>query len=171
LLHFFSFLAQQQLTYQEFTPSHAWLLLEYLRTLPSRKPAQRFGLVLSTTNTDGTSTTSLSSATINRAFAAVSSFYDYLILSGEFTPRENPVQQVDDPALARVPERHRPFMGRASRQRPIRRGVKVKTVRRLPRPMDDEHLDKLLASLRLKRDKAMLLLMLHGGLRPGDYMG
>ena len=170
LVHFFSFLNQQQLTYQEFTPSHALLFLEHLKTLPCRKPAQRFGLVLSTTTMDGTSTTSLSPATINRTFAAVSSFYDSLILSGEFTPRENPIQQVDDPALARVPQRHRPFMGRASRQRPIRRGVKVKTVRRLPRPMDDEHLDKLLASLRLKRDKAMLLLMLHGGLRPGEVL-
>jgi integrase len=170
LLHFFSFLAQQQLPYQEFTPSHAWLLLEYLRTLPSRKPAQRFGLVLSTTNTDGTSTTSLSPATINRTFAAVSSFYEYLILSGEFSQRENPIQQVDDPALARVSERHRPFMGRASRQRPIRRSVHVKTVQRVPRPMDDEQIDKLLASLRLKRDRAMLLLMLHGGLRPGEVL-
>jgi integrase len=36
--------------------------------------------------------------------------------------------------------------------------------------MDDEQTDRLLASLRLKRDKAMLLLMLHGGLRPGEVL-
>ncbi len=172
LLHFMLFLKEQQLTYQEFTPPHAFQFLEYLSTIPSRKQARRLGLVLSTTTTGGTSATRLSPATINRTFAAVSSFYEYLILSGAFTGRENPLQQqVDDQALARVAERHRPFMGRASRQRPIRRSVHVKTVRRVPRPMDDEQIGKLLTSLSLKRDKAMLLLMLHGGLRPGDYIG
>ncbi len=170
LLHFMVFLNERQLTYQEFTPPHALQFLEYLSTIPSRKQAQRLSLVLSTTTHEGTSTTRLSPATINRTFAAVSSFYEYLILSGEFMQRENPIQQVDDPALARVSERHRPFMGRASRQRPIRRSVHVKTVQRVPRPMDDEQIDKLLTSLRLKRDRAMLLLMLHGGLRPGEVL-
>ena len=167
LLHFMTFLEEQQLTYLDFSPRHTFLFLEYLSMLPSRKRAQRLSLVLSTTTDGGTSATRLSPATLNRTFAAVSSFYEYLILSGAFVQRENPIQQVDDPALARVAERHRPFMGRASHQRPIRRSVHVKTVRRVPRPMDDEQIGKLLASLRLKRDKAMLLLMLHGGLRPG----
>src|SRR5713226_4503287 len=170
LLHFMTFLKEQQLTYLDFSPRHAFLFLEYLSMLPSRKIAQLLSLVLSTTTDEGTSATRLSPATINRTFAAVSSFYEYLLLSGEFTSRENPIQQVDDPALARVSERHRPFMGRASRQRPIRRSVHVKTVRRVPRPMDDEQTDKLLASLSLKRDKVMLLLMLHGGLRPGEVL-
>lgn len=170
LLHFMTFLKEQQLTYLDFAPRHAFLLLEYLSMHPSRKQAQRLSLVLSTTTDDGASATRLSPATINRTFAAVSSFYEYLMLSGEFTSRENPIQQVHDPALARVAERHRPFMGRASRQRPIRRSIHVKTARRIPRPMDDEQIGKLLASLRLKRDKAMLLLMLHGGLRPGEVL-
>ncbi len=170
LLHFMFFLKKHQLTYQEFTPPHALQFLEYLSTIPSRKQARRLSLVLSTTTDEGTSTTRLSPATINRTFAAVSSFYEYLILSGEFSQRENPIQQVDDPALARVSERHRPFMGWASRQRPMRRAVRVKTVQRLPRPMDDDQIDSLLNSLRLKRDKAMLLLMLHGGLRPGEVL-
>jgi integrase len=170
LLHFMRFLEKQHLTYQEFAPPHALLFLEYLNTVPSRKQARRFGLVLSTTTEEGASATRLSPATINRIFAAVSSFYEYLILAGEFPERENPIQQVDDPALARVSERHRPFMGSLSRQRPIRRAVRVKTVQRLPHPMDDDHIDKLLASLTCKRDRAMLLLMLHGGLRPGEVL-
>jgi integrase len=170
LLHFMTFLKEQQLTYQDFTPSQALLFLEYLSTLPSRKQAQRLGLVLSTTTEEGYSTTRLAPATINRTFAAVSSCYAYLILSGLFTRRENPVQQVDDPATLRVPERHRPFMGHTSRQRPIRRSVHVKMVQRVPRPMDDDQIEKLLAALRLKRDKAMLFLMLHGGLRPGEVL-
>jgi len=170
LQHFMQFLKEQQLAYQQFRPVHSLAFLEYLSLLPSRKLAQRLGLVLSTTTSQGHSTTRLSPTTINRIFAAVSSFYEYLILSGQFTERENPIQKVDDPALARVSERHRPFMGRASRQRPIRRAVRVKTVQRLPRPMDDDQIRKLLASLTCRRDKAMLLLMLHGGLRPGEVL-
>ena len=170
LLHFMSFLQEQHLTYLEFRPPHALLFLEYVSQLPSRKAAQRLGLVLSTTTADGASATRLSPATINRTFAAVSSFYEYLILAGYFTERENPIQKVPDPALARVPERHRPFMGYASHQRPMRRAVHVKMVRRVPRPMDNEQVRRLLESLSLKRDKAMILLMLHGGLRPGEVL-
>lgn len=170
LLHFMRFLQERQLTVQEFTPVHALTFLEYLSTQPSRKRAQRLGLVLSTKTPEGSSTTRLSPATLNRIFAAVSSFYEYLILSGQFTAQENPIQKVDDPALARVSERHRPFLGKASRQRPIRRAVHVKTVQRVPRPMDDEQLNQLIASFHLKRDQAMMLLMLHGGLRPGEIL-
>jgi len=47
----------------------------------------------------------------------------------------------------------------------------VKTVSRVPRPMSEEQIKALLGSLRMVRDKAMLLLMLQGGLRPGDYIG
>ncbi len=169
LLHFMTFLKQQRLTYQDFTPPHALLFLEYLTTMPHQKPVQRLGLVLCTTG-EGCSGTRLSPVSINRIFAAISSFYEYLILSGHFTQRENPMQHVDDPALARVSERHRPFLGPASKQRPIRRAVHVKTVQHLPRPMEDDHVNKLLESLRLKRDRAMILLMLHGGLRPGEVL-
>src|SRR5713226_1200355 len=169
LLHFMTFLDEQHLSYQEFTPARSLLFLEYLFTLPSRGPAQRLALVLCTTD-QGNSATSLSPATINRIFAAVSSFYEYLIVSEQFPNPENPLVKVDDPAYARVSDRHRPFMGRASRQRPVRRTVHVKTVQRVPRPMADEQVTALVASLRLKRDKAMLLLMLHGGLRPGEVL-
>src|SRR5215475_621573 len=50
LLHFMTFLKEQQLTYEQFTPAHAWSLLEYLRELPSRIQAQRLGPVLCTTD-------------------------------------------------------------------------------------------------------------------------
>src|SRR5712691_1107977 len=96
LLHFMRFLKAHQLTVQEFTPAHALTFLEYLSTLPSRKRAQRLSLVLSTRTPEGSSTTRLSPATLNRIFAAVSSFYEYLILSDQFTARENPIQKVDE---------------------------------------------------------------------------
>src|SRR5256885_3635758 len=71
LLHFMTFLKEQQLAYLEFTPAHALTFLEYLCRLPSRKQAQRLSLVLSTTTDDGSSITRLSPATINRTFATV----------------------------------------------------------------------------------------------------
>jgi integrase len=169
LLHFLSFLQQHHLTYLEFTPFHALDLLAYLRALPSRKPAQRLSLVLSTSDEEG-SATHLAATSINRILAAVSSFYEYLILSGQLTAGENPLQKVDDPVTARVSERHRPFMGHTSRQRPIRRVVRVKTASRVPHPMSEEQIKALLGSLRLWRDKAMILLMLQGGLRPGEVL-
>jgi integrase len=169
LLHFLSFLKEQQLTYLEFTPTHALDLLAYLRAIPSRKQGNRLSIVLCTTAA-GQSATRLSAASINRLFAAVSSFYEYLILSGQWGGRENPIQKVDDRALVRVSERHRPFMGHASSQRPIRRAVRVKTVQRVPRPLSEDQVKALLGSLRTFRDKAMILLMLQGGLRPGEIL-
>src|SRR6266516_7798054 len=169
LLHFMSFLKAQQLTYLEFTPMHALDLLAYLRAIPSRRQGSRLSIVLCTIEA-GRSTTHLSAASINRILAAVSSFYEYLILSGQLIGSENPIQKVNDPTTTRVSEHHRPFMGHASQQRPIRRVVRIKTVQRVPRPMSEEHIQQILNSLRTLRDKAMLLLMLQGGLRPGEVL-
>jgi hypothetical protein len=52
-----------------------------------------------------------------------------------------------DPALARVPDRHQPFVARASRQQPVRRTVMVKQPRRLPRPVDGDVSDRFIGSL------------------------
>ena len=81
LLHFFQFLARQQLTLHQFTAVHALALLEYLRQVPSRRRAQRLDLVLCTTDA-GHAATRLAPATINRIISAISSFYEFLIVSG-----------------------------------------------------------------------------------------
>lgn len=171
LIRLFDFLEKQNLGFLDFSPSHTLAFLAYLRAYPSasRKSTKRLSLTLCTTD-NGQSATRLSPTTINRIFATVSSFYEYLMLAGLLENQGNPVQKVPDPALARVPERHRPFMGNASRQQPIRRAVRVKTVQRLPRPMEEQQVRQLLDSLSRRRDKAMLLLMLQGGLRPGEVL-
>src|SRR5260370_34586151 len=61
-------------------------------------------------------------------------------------------------------------MGYPSRQRPIRRAIRVKTPQLLPRPLADERVDQLMDGLRRRRDRGMLLLMLKGGLRPGQVL-
>lgn len=168
LLHFARFLEKEGLTYGDFRPVHTLALLNYLSALPNRSQAHRLTPVL-VIATEGEPATRLSPATINRILAAVSSFYEYLILSGQLDV-ENPVEKTDDPATARVAERHRPALGSASRQHPIRRVARVRTVRRLPRPLSDEQVSQLLGSLKRWRDRAMVLLMVQGGLRPGEVL-
>lgn len=61
-------------------------------------------------------------------------------------------------------------MGRASRQRPVRRVASVRKPMRLPRPMAEADVEAFLASLTRLRDLAIFLLMLDGGLRPGEVL-
>ncbi len=169
LLHLYQFLGRDGLGCEDFTPARSLDLLEYLREIPARGAARRLTPVLTMTD-EGGSATRLAPSTVNRILAAVSSFYEYLIVSGRFSDTENPLCKTEDPAAARVPARHRPFLSLTVRQRPIRRVVRVRTAERLPRPMGDEQVAELLGSLRKLRDRAMFLLMLQGGLRPGEVL-
>lgn len=112
----------------------------------------------------------LSGATVQRILAGTSSFFEWAIAAEEYTAADNPMQKRVDEALRRVPDRHEPFVGAASRQRPLRRTVRVRLPLRLPRPLTAEDVDALLASSTSLRDLAILLLMLDGGLRPGEVL-
>jgi site-specific recombinase XerD len=169
LTHFFRFLHQHGLGFGEVGPAAIVEFLDYLTHLPVRRPGKQQALAVVTHDDRGPGRRRAATS-INRTMAAVSSFYEFIISVEEY-PAENPVRKVDDVAQARVPQRHQPFMGRASRQRPVRRVVRVKTVRSLPRPMTPEDLEQLFASLTTKRDQAIFLLMLDGGLRPGEVLG
>lgn len=52
----------------------------------------------------------------------------------------------------------------------MRRTVTVKQSRRLPRPVDETVPEKFIGSLKRLRDLAVFLLMLDGGLRPGEVL-
>jgi integrase len=169
LLHFFRFLAGRGLSWPEFRPPHALEFLKHLRSVTARRPRQRLGLAV--VSRTGPGVKGLAPESINRALTAVSSFYEYLILAGELGRGDNPIQVRPDPALARVSERHRPALGSSSRQRPVRRSVRVKTTQRLPRPLSPEQLDALLSVVKNLRDKAAIAVMYEGGLRPGEVLG
>lgn len=169
LQHFWRFLDSRALTWDAFRPPHALELLEYLRTVTHRRTLPRSGLTPLTV-VDGEPAAGLAASTINRILAAVSSFYEFALLSGQLD-RHNPIEQRSDPALRRVSERHRPFMVGASRQQPVRRSVRVKTVQRLPRPLSDAQVAALLGAAHGQRDLALMRLMLDGGLRPGEVLG
>ncbi|HET6733129.1 tyrosine-type recombinase/integrase [Mycobacterium sp.] len=165
LRHLVRFLEQHALDWNDFRPSTALEFLAYLRRVPSRRPAQRLGLTVATEQGR-----LLSAATVQRVLAATSSFFEWAIAAEQYTAGENPMQRRVDHALGRVPDRHQPFVGAPSRQHPVRRTVRVRLPLRLPRPMAAEDIDALLASLATLRDLAIFLLMLDGGLRPGEVL-
>jgi integrase len=98
----------------------------------------------------------LSSATIRRRLAAVSSFYGYLIARGDMGVEINPVPR------GLPTRRHR----RDGRGQPL-----VRAVRRLPRILEREELAALMAALRSQRDRAMVQAMVLGGLRRAEVLG
>lgn len=165
LRHLARFLDRQAMAWNDFRPSTALGFLAYLRRVPSRRPAQRLGLTVATEQGR-----LLSAATVQRVLAATSSFFEWAIAAEQYTAGENPMQRQIDHALGRVPDRHQPFAGAASRQQPVRRTVRVRLPLRLPRPMSAEDIEALLASLTTLRDLAIFLLMLDGGLRPGEVL-
>jgi integrase len=165
LKYLFEFLAERDAEWTEFRPAVALELLTWLRSRPSRRAAQRLGLAATTPVGR-----LLAPATVARVLAAVSSFYGWAV-TAELLAGENPMQRRPDHAALMSIDRHRPFTGSASRQRPIRREVRVRLPLRLPRPMAAEDVTALLESMTNLRDLAMVLLMLDGGLRPGEVLG
>lgn len=165
LRRLFMFCDDHAMAWTEFRAATTFEYLGYLRRIASRGPAQQLGLAA--TVAQGRC---LSAATIARILAATSSFYEWAIAVELYGGAENPLQKRDDPALARVLDRHRPFAGHASRQRPIRRAVRVRLPIRLPRPLSGEDIEALMADMPSLRDLAIFLLMLDGGLRPGEVL-
>ena len=165
LRHLVSFLDRHGMTWSEFRPSTALEFLAYLRRIPSRRPAQRLGLGIATG--DGRL---LSAATVARMLAATSSFFEWAIAAEEYAGADNPMQRRVDHALGVISDRHQPFVGAASRQRPVRRTVRVRLPIRLPRPLSADDVNALLSSMSTARDLAIFLLMLDGGLRPGEVL-
>ena len=168
--HLWRFLDAAGLCWDALTPERAIDLLAHLRATPARHRGQSRLPVLATHDGVSADPPGLSPATVNRALAAVSSFYDWAILAGRFGG-PNPIVRVVDRALVRAADRHRPFLAGISRTSETRRALQVKTVRRLPRPLDEGQVAALLGALRCRRDLALVRLMLDGGLRPGEALG
>lgn len=169
LKHLTAFLADEGVKWREMTPAFAADFLLHLRSVHSRRRGQPRYLALAAANR-AAAEPRLSPASVNRALAAVSSFYDWARLAGGFA-RENPITRVHDHAAWRIPDRHRPFLAGIAREQPTRRALRVRTVRRLPRPLEEGAVEVLLAQLRSHRDLALVRLMLDGGLRPGEALG
>lgn len=170
LKHFFTFLQAEGLEWDKFTAQDNLRLLKYLQSLSSSEEYHRLSPVRVYEGTGGEPERRLSPATVNRTLAAISTFYEYVIVSGKLRDSKNPIRTRSDSSYARVRERTMPFIGRASNRPPSRKGVGVKSVLRVPRPMKQEQIECFFSGLKRLRDQAAFLLMLEGGLRPGEVL-
>ncbi|MGC0273369.1 tyrosine-type recombinase/integrase [Pseudactinotalea sp. Z1739] len=94
----------------------------------------------------------LAASTIKRRLATIASLFDYLVLRGLCD--RNPVPRS-------MGARHRGH-----------RGVPlVRAAKKLPRVLSPAEVNALVGSLRTERDRAMIALMVHGGLRRCEVLG
>jgi integrase/recombinase XerD len=170
LAHLWRFFEAGGLSWDQLTPQRSPELLVYFRALPSNRRDGAAGPVLATSGGEPVEPRRLSPGTINRALAAVSAFYDWAVLCGRFDG-PNPIARITDRSIMMVSDRHRPFLAGIASLSPSARTMRVRTPRRLPRPLDTEQVARLLLELRTRRDLAMVRLMLDGGLRPGEVLG
>ena len=150
LRRFYHFLAEADLTLAAFRVAHSVELLAWLGRVPSpRARLTAFPAAVRTT---------LSPTSINRTMAAISSFFDHLALADLAGVDANPLATIQELARGGIARR---------RARGARR---LKRVERVPRPMSREQVAALLEVVDRPRDQAMILLMLQGGLRPGEVL-
>jgi hypothetical protein len=100
LLHFTRFLHGYGWNYDDFTPARSLRFLEYLHNVQSRRPTRSLGPVLAVSA--GQPVRRLAPATVSRALAAVSSFYEYLILSERCKAGQSPMLKQFDWQTART---------------------------------------------------------------------
>jgi site-specific recombinase XerD len=151
LRRFYGFLRMVQLDVEHFRARHSLDFLAHLNGLRRRHAGRAPA-------TPALVTDGLAPSTINRTLAAVSTFYEYLILSEAVATEENPL----DPGGTY----RRPGIPR----RPVRRRLRLRRIQRVPRPLSDDQGTCLMATMTRPRDRAMMLLMLQGGLRCGEVL-
>lgn len=169
LIHLWTFLSTQGIHWTSFSPELSAAFLEYLRSVQANRKRRDTSIRLVVS--DGAAVRQgLSAATINRILVAVDAFYRWAIFTGAFSG-PNPIVRRQDRTSWRVSDRHKPFLAGISRHMPEIRELRLKTVQRLPRPMSQYQVESLLAATRNLRDRSLILLMLNGGLRPGEVLG
>ena len=99
----------------------------------------------------------LSARTIKRRLATIAGLYEYLIIRGDTGVTRNPVP--------------RGVAVRRPGQRAIRGVPLIRAPRTLPRVINPEEVDALMAALRTRRDRALVEAMLLGGLRRCEVLG
>ncbi len=100
----------------------------------------------------------LSARTIKRRVSSVSGLFRYLVARGDAGVTENPVP------YGLTSRRPSPRPGRAG-------PALIRTPRTLPRVLSPADVDVFVAALRTRRDRAMALAMLLGGLRRCEVLG
>lgn len=109
-----------------------------------------------------------SPATMNRRVAAVRNLFEYAVMCGELERNPVPVPRRGSGLRAR----RRGLLGHVGsrREQPAPARL-VRQQRRLPESLDAEEVSAFLADLGTHRDRAIVLLMLLGGLRSAEVRG
>ena len=169
LIHLWTFLSTQGIHWTSFSPELSAAFLEYLRSVNANRKRRDTSIRL-VVSEGAAVRQGLSAATINRILVAVDAFFRWAIFTGAFSVA-NPIVKKQDQTSWRVSDRHRPFLTGILRQRSEVRELRLKTMQRLPRPMNQQQVEGLMAATRNLRDRSLVLLMLNGGLRPGEVLG
>ena len=159
VLNFLRFLAGRQARLVEVVPTD---LFDYLRWQEQAAPGSGGGVVVRLDRRRGAAPT-----TMNRRIAAVRGLFEYAVTAG--LRADSPV-----PAARRssgLGTRRRGMLGHLDSGRPRGGGQLVRTPRRLPESLEPREVAAFTAGLATCRDRAMVLLMLLGGLRAGEVRG
>ena len=170
LAHLWRFFGITGVGWERLTPQRAPELLAHLRSLRSSRRGAAIGPVLAIAEGRKLPVPTLAPSSVNRALAAISAFYDWAILCGRHDGF-NPIARVSERSAMMVSNRYRPFLTGIAPRSLSAKALRVRTPRRLPRPLEPEQIAKLLQQLRSRRDLALVRLMLDGGLRPGEALG
>ena len=106
-------------------------------------------------------------ATMNRRIAAVRGLFTYLAISGDRV--DSPVPAARRSSGLRATRRG--LLGHLGPGRPRGAGQLVRTQRRLPESLEPADVSAFLADLSSYRDRAIVLVMLFGGLRAAEVRG
>ena len=98
----------------------------------------------------------LASSTIRRRLSSVSGFYAYLVVRDDTAVRSNPVPRGLLVRRERDRRKHAPL---------------VRAVKKLPRVLAPDEIDRMFSALRTERDRAMVEAMVLGGLRRCEVLG
>ena len=145
----FAFLLSAGLTIEQLNVARSIDFMAYLTARPRRVGGRQ-------ASTPAIVSDRLAPATINRVMAAVSTFYEHLVLTRALSLERNPLDGGGN-------EQH-------STRRTNRRSMRLRRVLRVPRPMDNEQVSRLLGAATRLRDRTMLLLLLQGGIRVGELL-
>lgn len=158
LLNFSRFLQERSAALAEVVPTDLFDWLEWQAKPAKRAPAKVVRL------TDGRGP---APATMNRRVAAVRGLFEYAVITG--ARADNPVPPGRRSTGLRA--RHRGLLGHLDSRRARSDGRLVRQDRRLPESLDAEDVAAFLSDLETRRDRAIVLAMVLGGLRAAEVRG
>lgn len=155
LQHYFTFLEQSQLDWQQVTPDDLVRFVQWLRN-PLRQ-----------VNTHPLHEESpLSERSVNTIVTAVSSFYRYQLQRGETLANPVLYEQISNRFSG-----FKPFLIHTSRGKTTRRIIKLKEPVKRVKTVKDADLETFLAAIDNLQFRCIVLLMREGGLRVGEVLG